>query len=311
MSKNPYTPTPEQAARYAEEMEYWRDAVLVNKEYYDQLVADMKQIEEKEGRYATVKDMREAMQRHGNLPYVMAYDYLDKDNAEVPFEKIEKDHDDRHIFIRMPHTPESEQRMVYADAAGKYIMGFGYDGQSFEQYVQSTAMVYKEIDQYTYRPEERHRLVMPLTRDKAIDFALSWYFKDKCFLAHELYHTQTWEEMAEQVRNYANNDHVSRDNMGKWVEGGYPYEMLLLSDKERESIIAVATGLKTPEETPYPNRMKRVYEALKEIGLLNDLKPWAERAVKNQAENHPKGEGFDPEKFKAARDKRGADTKER
>ena len=168
-----YQPTAEQLARWDEEMKHWEDAVLVNKEYYDGIIAEMKEIEKKEHRKATIGDMLASMRHKGNLLYVMAYDYLDSQNPEVPFQYSLNGHDQMHLVLRAPHTPEQEQRLVFADAAFELI-----GGEGFWEHTQNTGTIYHDQDVSWYRDPQRPPL-KPIARDKAIYYAAGLYMKQK------------------------------------------------------------------------------------------------------------------------------------
>ena len=51
-----------------------------------------------------------------------------------------------------------------------------------------------------------------------------------------------------------------------------PYDMVTLSPQEWRAITAVATGIYSPDHTPYPERLAPIKEVLVESGIFYNLR---------------------------------------
>jgi len=321
MAKKIYRPTEEQLARYAQEMQRWEDAHLVNKDYWDNITQRLEDLEARTGR-ATLDDMRHFMHEKGNEEYFKAFQsYLDVTKKETPFTvyvgREMLGHELLHFFLRTGHTPEQEQFLLaaaegYEHKPEQKRSWFKNYAKQVEHELSDGFQNGVERDQPLYKEGVAHRLPVPEKRDTAIYYAAGLYLNYKVgwFFNHagarldyasqrkliEHYNNPASDEIPVGAKKYASEELHA-----------VPYQFGLLSDQEWRQIISVATGLKQPDDTLFPKRMDAIQKGLMEAGLYEDKRTQVGEALKHYSEQHPKKGTFDPEKFKAARAKRGVD----
>ncbi len=295
MTKKSYTPSQQDAARYPEEMTHWREANLVNKQYYDAIDTAVTSLPQ-----PTVQDAIDAMLKQGNKAYFEAHTHLDSAKIVQPFKPFEGQyHDMLHLFSRLGHTPQQEQYMASVE------IGFDYELNWMSSALGSIFYFEKSFGKKDkkYFVDKKQPLSPPSERHLAVYFAAGAYLQEKLY---ECCLPATYEEKLAHGRAYSEADTVHDSRNVKIINpSSIPYELIKLTPNEWKAITQVALGIRTPKETAYPNRMQFIQTKLEKENMAYRINPSFERAVAKHAENHPKGESFDPERFKAARAKRG------
>jgi len=142
-------------------------------------------------------------------------------------------------------------------------------------------------------------------RDMAISYAAGIYMRYKfdSFVSLDVSERPYAEQLA-FAKYYADHDEYLWDfDKMNMPEEGYnrhylamPAEMLKLSPKEWRAIIAVATGMTHPDDTPYPQRLAPVYEIMtKELPLIGNARDtfgesehWQNLIQRREADKTPK-----------------------
>lgn len=313
-----YHPTKEQLARYAEEMQRWGDARLVNKEYYDLIDAEMATRPE-----PTLANAIHVMMREGNRSYMQTFPGMDTSKIEEPFAMTPSlSHEMTHIVARIGHTPQQEMVGLMFDIGfTQGTQGALRDPSAFRGHIVYGVESYHNTGQ-PYLLDKNEEIPRANARQQAIYLAAGMYLRQKIDaynrfgLPDKTYALQKRFADAYAVHEPTQEEYGAPSlafltRPPQLLHEHSPYALCKLDDAEWKAIIAVTTGIKTPDQTAYAERLTPIVNALNAVGYDYNVTRWAERAVKNHAEHHPKGEAFDPEKFKAAREKRGADGKER
>lgn len=279
---------------------------LPNRHYYDAIDAAMAKLPA-----PTIADALEQMSSQGNEAYHLAFGTAN----DTPFqEKLDQRHEIAHIAARAGHTMQQEnfQHM--------FQLGLTH-GVGLSDYTNIAA---PDLVSEVYAHEHYHSKIAASWNDKrcsppsevnrAVNLAAGMYLRGKIdsFLEQGLLE-KPYTIQKRELDNLTDRDQPFRimlHDKHDWLDiGSAPYALIKLSKQEWAAIEAVATGIASPEQTKYPERMKAVQKALVATGMAYDIKPNIERITKNHAANHPKGEAFDPEKFKAAREKRDAEER--
>ncbi len=291
-----------------------QDATLVTGRYYDEIDAEMAQLEA-----PTVRDAIEAMRRKGNRPF---FEYpwngkslsLNAKQIEDPFRgQPAPIHEIAHIFGRVAHTPQQEQFGIPFDfglLTGMGIVKVPFDQMQVYFDAKEERIAYYKTMSKAY---QAHAVDTASERNWAVNFAAGVYLREKidCFRAKRA-ELGSYQQQRDFCKAYATRDHEPDQNPEFGYQGedilDAPYDLIKLTPAEWKSIEAVATNLMSPRDTPYPGRLTAVLEALLATCEYYNAKPVFERMVQDQANHHPKGEAFDPVRFHAARAKRGAAT---
>ena len=294
-----YHPTSEDIDRQRGDMQNWKDAKLTNKSFFDEIEAEVASSKRPDMDRSIL-----TMTRKGNVAY---REHLKTHAAKV----IENwfiplyDHDAHHIMTRLGHTPLQEQMLAAFEASFEYKHHRG----ALKNHINDVASNFERIDNKHIL--ETSSIAEPANeRQKAIYAALAIYRQDK--IAHLFTHVKDmpYEEQLTYAQAYQKKDNDPiKDQALKIASnelGGLHYQLSKISTQEEHAIIAVALGLKKPEETPYPKRLLHVQKILIEEGLLHDMSSRFADMVTRHTVHHPEKQPFDPEKFKTARERRGA-----
>lgn len=306
-----YKPTQQQRDRWREAMRNWQDVECINKVFYDGIAAHMKTLEK-----PTVLDALKEMYRKGNEPYFKEFSsYLNQDKIESPFAaKIsERDayHQVFHLWSRLGHTPEQEQWVVPLEMAELFMKGIVDYPEGLKDTQEKDSEVYKQIDMVYHH--EPHRILPANSRQSAVYFAEAVYLLQKV----QAFNRQglakaPYEKQRAFAKAYGEGDDQKVEHRAAAcnIKLKMPYEMIVMTPQEKEAITGVATGLLEPEQTPYPRRMHMLKQVLLAADMQCDMKPWAARAYKNHTVRDPEERPFNPEQFKAARERRSAVTRD-
>jgi hypothetical protein len=272
--------------------------VPVNRDYYDRIKKTLTAIEK-----PTVQDGINAMCAQGNRDYYEhdwrgdgRRSYLKRRGIEDKFPCIPPNHEIGHLLTRAGHTPQQEF-FVLAFALGLDL------GQNIERYELSGELDFKKymddwIQYYVglakpYQHVRRVPVDPPSKTDWAIYFAAGLYMHAKVddFKAAGLLHAD-YETQRAFCEDYAKRDSAPKNSgilIGEAEDITHaPYALIELSKEEWRGIIAVATGLRTPEETPYPERLSAIKKVLDYTKLGQDLRGqprFADLVAKNAATN--------------------------
>ena len=125
-------------------------------------------------------------------------------------------------------------------------------------------------------------------RNNAMYFAAGMYLNEKIFQ----YKTSCWKmSYAEQrafCESYGTQDHVPRGRIfndfgGMDYLAPEPYALIQLSKQEWRAIEAVALGIAEPSQTPYPQQMQAIKNALVHMGMFYDQPAHAQRLERQKA----------------------------
>ncbi len=249
----------------------------INKEYYDEIDAEMGLLEQ-----PTIGDALDAMTRKGNEPYIKEWSYIDAPDAiEKPLADGSEVHDFGHLCTRLGHTPQQEQCTAVFD------IGFnGFDAHETGQLssIISTAQDnYQKFYRCYYKDDSAPVVPKTSARDTAIYLAAGLYLRQKfsAFAAAGMAQ-QPYEKQRAFCVDYATKDERPSPFVGKSVITNftrYPYDLVKLSPEEWRAITAVATGLRTPEHTPYKERLEPIRDILVESGLALNLRDISSRKL--------------------------------
>ncbi len=188
-------------------------------------------------------------------------------------------HEISHLIMKAGHTPFQEwfSKSFERGFSDKHLHS-NYQADLIEKQIRQSAQ-----DFYTYYPQDyieknRHKLVFQV-RDIAISYAAGLYMRQKLdsYLSQNL-DSESYEKQRGFFERYKDNDSIVFDkskvyamNERKFEELCHkmPADFLEISSQEWRSIVAIATGMSTAEETPYPQRLGSVEHMLDEIGLIN------------------------------------------
>lgn len=242
---------------------------LVNKNYYERIETVLAGIEN-----PTIAHAIKVMQQQGNREFIESLPYLKQNLIQEQFEEVFPEyHEVTHLTAKIPHTPFGEELVFPLELAlektpyhrVKYKMD-----DLFHQYTQTDHKRYEDVNDATRRTIN--------DRDKSIYYAAGLYLRQKI---------ENYFAMGMQDLSYGEQLNFSREYsdflndsppMNEDVEIPYdkfldaPYELITLSRGEWRAITAVATGMKRPQDTGYPERMEPIKEALVESKLFHDLR---------------------------------------
>ncbi len=261
--------------------------LLVNKEYYDDIDAKMARTWR-----PTVKDAVAYMRQMGNKTYYEHWKYLGEEGRREKFDDTHIGHEISHLAGRFAHTIQGEHFGVAFEAGLTYGISRSIQENASTQARRdidvNVSRCFRIAEQWQKGPAER-----AVKRDEAVYFAAGLYLREKMemFLQTGML-DRPYREQKKFCTDYAHRNHVplrltNGKNGGEVMDmlASAPYDLIKLSREEWRAITAVATGLAEPRDTPYPDRLSAIKQALVHVGLFHDMKPVFEKAAENHETN--------------------------
>ncbi len=251
----------------------------------------------------TVGDAIKVMLDQGNYPYIKnnwraeeegKRGYIHRKVLKKHFKPVQKKHDISHLSARIGHTPQQEQ-FVLPFMLGLWMgldiqglndnfdfprsHGFGPEVDSFFAYERTAKM----RDYLNSVQHNHHKVPVDPTSqtDWAIYFAAGLYLRTKI---DRFKQAGMLDAPYDQQRAFCDAKPVTSAELYEAEDIlDAPYALIKLSHKEWRAIIGIATGLREPAETPYPERMEALKETLDYVRLRQDLKPRFAQRIEAQA----------------------------
>ena len=265
---------------------------LPNNEFYAEIDRKMDALAQ-----PTVEDALNAMLDQGNLPYLKTNWRGENERSHLfrrrglkkTFTRNPLEHDIPHITGRIGHTPQQEQYvlpMMLGLSCGLDIAGLNvaYDPPEFHDFGEEVKTYFDFLKASLMRDfissglrYQRKLPDAPSKADWAIYFAAGLYLRTKI---DRFKQAGMLDVSYEEQRTFCNAHADTDEPLIPSREWDYhaddilhaPYALIKLSPREWQSIVAVATGLREPTDTPYPQRLTAVKETLEYTRLQLDLK---------------------------------------
>ena len=262
---------------------------LVNREYYDAIDRKMAALPQ-----PTVQDAIDAMLEQANGAYVKhswrgdgGRSYIHRRVVEDHFKPNDPKHEIPHLTCRRGHTPQQEQ-YVLPFTLGLWL---GLDVEGLESRLDDGFDGMKNVNMHEYLRDANASQTVPVLPaskvDWTIQFAAGLYLRTKIdrFKQADMLQAPYAEQLA-FCHAHADTDETPAPSYAEFYEADdilqAPYDLIKLSHEEWRSIIAVATGLREPKDTSYPQRLTAVQKTLEYTRLQQDIKPrFTDLATKN------------------------------